>query len=132
MKDLKDTLTEGLLGDIEDTIAAGDDAAMKLHILKQLRNSELYYTNTYISDDKLFNIFKNRGKWKVDVNGYITCFCTEDGYLTDGSFSFNSVKELTIFEDDEQMCKCKSLKYGPSIIYGDLYIFAKKLSSPLV
>lgn len=122
------TLKESLLDNIEDNLAGGEDIAMRLHILKQLRDPNLYYVNQHWSDDELFYIFKNRGRWLVDVKDYITCFCNENGELTDGSFSFNSIKRhFTIGSNDVHSmtpidCTCKSLKYGPTVVYGDLYI----------
>ena len=112
------TLKESLLGDIESNFDAGDDIMTKAYILKQLRNTDLYYVNPHISDDRLFNIYKTRGKWKVDVNGFITCMCTKDGHLTDGTFSFHVIAGTFSIESE----KCKSLEYGPTKIIEDFHI----------
>lgn len=112
------TLKESLLDDIETTLTSDLDEIVKSNIIKQLRNTELYYVNPHMSDDKLFNIYKNRGKWKVDVNSFITCMCTDDGYLTDGSFSFHVIKGAFYIESKN----CKSLEYGPTTVYEDLHI----------
>jgi hypothetical protein len=128
------TLHESILADMEDTLNVGDDEVMRLHILKQLRDPNLYYVNQYRSDDELFYIFKNRGRWLVDVKDYITCFCNEDGELTDGSFKFNCIqRNFTIGSNDTHSmkpidCTCKSLKYGPNAVYGDLYIDIKYMN----
>ena len=117
------TLYEGILGDMEDTLKSGDDAVMMLHILEQLHDLNLYYYNPYLSDDKIFDIYKNSGRWIVDVKGTITCYCTKDGELTDGTFKFGCIDgSFNVFREDGEDCPCTSFKYGPTTVYGDLYI----------
>lgn len=123
MKELIDYINEGILGNADDVLSQGDDEVMKLHILEQLHDLNLYYYNPYLSDDKIFNIFKNRGRWIVDVKGAITCYCTKDGELTDGTFKFGSIDgSFNVFREDDEDCPCTSFKYRPTTVYGDLYI----------
>lgn len=113
------TLYEGILSDIDSTLSIGDDEIVKIHILDELHNPNKYYHFSNGNDDKYFNIFKHRNKWIVDVNGFINCYCP-DGYITDGSFEFGTIQKdfMICAADDGDICNCKSLKYGPKIVYG--------------
>ena len=54
-------LYESILDDIDDTLKQGDDDVMRLHILDQLQNEDLYWYNKLIPIDKAFRIHK-KGK----------------------------------------------------------------------
>lgn len=117
------TLKESILSDIESNLSLGNDKveeyAAKMHILEELHDPKKYYYDKSQDDDKYFNIFKHRNKWVVDVNGFITCYCP-DGYVTDGSFEFGTIQRdfMICSENDGNPCNCKSLQYGPKIVYG--------------
>lgn len=126
------TLHESILSDMESTINTGndvvDDIAMKAHIIELLQDSEWFYIpelhvrNAKENIDKIISIYKHRGKWNVDLNGSVTCYCPE-GYITDGTFSFITVSNFTVMPSKQTLtCKCMSLRYGPSIVYGNCYI----------
>lgn len=123
------TLKESILSDIESNLSLGNDEveeyAAKMHILEELHDHKKYYYDKNRGDDKYFNIYKNRNKWLVDVNGFITCYCP-DGYVTDGSFEFGAIQKdfMICAEDDGDPCNCKSLQYGPKIVYGEYTIDA--------
>lgn len=123
MKALIEYIDEGVLGDVDDILQQGDDEVAREHIIAQLTNPNLYYINRHTQFDKVFNIYKKRGKWIVDVNGFITCFCTEDGYITDGTYEFGTVSgPFSVTNNDdvcEDKCRCKSLQYGPTMCKSD-------------
>lgn len=125
------TLKESILSDIESNLSLSDkdveEYAAKAHILEELHDPKKYYYDKNRGDEKYFNIYKNRNRWIVDVNGFITCYCP-DGYVTDGSFEFGAIQKdfMICAEDDGDPCNCKSLQYGPKIVYGCYTIDACK------
>lgn len=117
-------LYESILADIEDTLKLGDDDVMRLHILDQLQNEDLYGYNKLIPIDKAFRIHKKGNKWIVDLNVNFTCHGTEDGYLTDGSFEFGVAAASFSIANKiiGKQINIKSLKYGPTLVNHDLNI----------
>lgn len=121
------TLKESLLSDIETNMAKGKEAEediIKEQILNFILTSGVYEYNNFTASDKLFNIYKKRNKWYVDVNSYITCYCTEDGHITDGTFSFGTVKGdfVVTNKNGNTQCPCVSLNGCPEIVKGSFYI----------
>lgn len=114
------TLKESILADMDDVLQQGDDESMKIHILNQLHNKKLYCYNEFMSDNQAFRINKKGNKWIVDLKTSITCFGTENGYVTDGTFSFGlAAANFTIMPIDRNTdCNIKSLKYGPTLVNG--------------
>ena len=119
------SLYEGILADIDDVLQQGDDESMKIHILNQLHNKKLYYYNEFIPDNQAFRINKKGNKWIVDLKASITCFGTENGYVTDGTFSFGvAAGNFTIMPINKNTdCNVKSLKYGPTLVNGIYSIY---------
>ena len=114
------SLIESILSDMDDVLQSGDDESMKIHILNQLHNKNLYFYNEFLTDTQAFRINKKNGKWIVDLKTSITCYGTENGYVTDGTFSFGvAAKNFTIMpENKNKGCNVKSLKYGPTLVNG--------------
>lgn len=112
------TLIESLLADMDDTLKAGDDEIMRQHIVEQLQNEDLYWYNQHIPIDKAFRIHKKGNKWIVDLKVNFTCYGTEDGYLTDGSFEFGvAAGSFSIINKNVgKPLNIKSLKYGPTLV----------------
>lgn len=123
------SLRESLLADMDDVLQQGDDESMKIHILNQLHNKKLYYYNEFLTDNQAFKINKKNGQWIVDLKTSITCYGTENGYVTDGTFSFGvAAKNFLIMpENKNKSCNIKSLKYGPTLVNGmyDIYNLPK-------
>ena len=119
------TLKESILADMDDVLQSGDDESMKIHILNQLHNKNLYFYNEFLTDTQAFRINKKNGKWIVDLKTSITCYGTENGYVTDGTFSFGvAAKNFTIMpENKNKDCNIKSLKYGPTLVNGIYIIY---------
>ena len=111
-------LYESILDDIDDTLKQGDDDVMRLHILDQLQNEDLYWYNKLIPIDKAFRIHKKGKKWIVDLKINFTCYGTEDGYLTDGTFEFGVAASSfsLINKNIGKPLNIKSLKYGPTLV----------------
>lgn len=114
------SLYESILDNTEDVMNRFDDDFEKIHILKLLRNPEWFtISNNAMNNDACFDIRKHRGQWVVDVKReaiYIVSHCPE-GYITDGSFRFGSCEvSFTITPKvDGTVCRCKSLKYSPTV-----------------
>lgn len=124
------SLKESLLTDIDDTLKSGAndlDEVAKDHIYNLLANEEWFevgfFSRSYDSIKKKVILRKKGKKWLVDVEGSITCYCPE-GYITDGSFEFNSVSgDFNIMRKSQSgICNCKSLKYGPKSVGNNLRI----------
>lgn len=112
------TLKESILDDIDVQMQQGDEWAETQPILDLLHNPKWFTISSHTSDEDYFEIRKHRGMWTVDVKSkglYIICHCPE-GYITDGSFRFGSADAMFCIaaQDDDEKCKCKSLKYGPT------------------
>lgn len=121
------TLKESLLGDIEANMTKGkevEEDIIKEQILNFILTSRVYEYNNFTASDKLFKIYKKRNKWYVDVKSYITCYCTEDGHITDGTFSFGTVKGnfIVTSKDDNTQCPCISLNGCPERVEGAFYV----------
>ena len=123
MKNISE-IYEGLLADMDDTLKAGNDEIMRQHILDQLQNDDLYWYNKHIPIDKAFRIHKKGKKWIVDLKVNFTCYGTEDGYLTDGSFEFGvaAASFSIINKNIGKPLNIKSLKYGPTLVNHNLSI----------
>lgn len=117
-------LYESILDDIDDALVKGDDDVMRQHILDQLQNEDLYWYNKLIPIDKAFRIHKKGKKWIVDLKVNFTCYGTEDGYLTDGSFEFGVAASSfsLINKNIGKPLNIKSLKYGPTLVNHNLSI----------
>ena len=114
------TLKESILDDIDVQMHQGDEWAEIQPILDLLHNPKWFTISNHTSDEDYFEIRKHHGMWTVDVKSkglYIICHCPE-GYITDGSFRFGSADTMFCIaaQDDDEKCKCKSLKYGPTTV----------------
>lgn len=121
------TLKESLLDDIDNTLKTGDDELAKEHIYNLLRDKNwfdfgalgIHYLEKSI--EKLVRLKKKGKKWLVDVHHSITC-CCPNGYITDGSFEFDTIgKDFAINVTSTQE-RLKSLKYGPKLVNWGYYI----------
>ena len=81
-----------ILGDIEDTLSRGEDEIMIMEIERKLQDDNIYYFHYNKVNQKPYTIKKVRGKWVVDALGDLTILgVTDNGCVTDGSFSFGTV-----------------------------------------
>lgn len=114
------TLKESVLSDMEETLSKGDDDIVKKHIYNLLGNKEWFNFGFLTQPINKQVILQKKGKkWIVDVKRNITCYCP-NGYITDGSFEFNTIGGNFIIINNNDLGKnisnCKSLKYGPKIV----------------
>lgn len=123
------SLKESLLSDMEETLSKGDDEIAKEHIYRLLDNKEWFSFGIGIKGyDHIKNkviLHKKGKKWIVDVKRNITCYCP-NGYITDGSFEFNTIGRdfiITNKESTGNICNCKSLKYGPKLVNNHFCIY---------
>lgn len=119
------TLYEGILGDIEDTLAKADDEMEKRVILEKLNDKMAYYypsrfCSNPMKDNELFTIYKRGKTWIVDVNDQLTYYGKWEN-ITDGSFKFGVIKGNFILSCEGG--KFKSFRYGPKRVYGDLDLY---------
>lgn len=121
------TLYESILGNTKDRVKSVSDDVQKDIIYDKLINSGWYeFGFRGKTPTEIFKIYKKHGKWTVDVNGPMTCYGTEDGGITDGTFRFGVIDSnftLSSPPSDSRKCQVKSLKYGPSDVKGSFYIW---------
>lgn len=120
------TLKESLLGSTKAKVAGVADVINEEIIRDKLINSGWYYFGKEEERRDIFKIYKKNGKWVVDVDCNMTCYGTEDGGMTDGTFRFGTINGymgLTSAPSDKRKCQIKSLKYGPQEVKGRLEIW---------